>query len=322
MKISSWLLTIFLMLVLPAHAQTFPDRPITLIVPFAAGGGADAFGRLVAQYMSGPLHQPVVVENIGGAGGTLGAARGARAQPDGYTITLTGLGYVASATLYRKLPYDPIEAFEAIGMIGEVPMAIVGPKNAPAKDIVELISQIKNKTEGVTMAHGGIGSASHLCGMLLMSGLNARMSVVPYKSAAPALNDVVGGRIDVLCDQTASTISQIKGGSVKGFAVTTRARLAAIQELPALSESGIPGFELGVWSGLHAPKGTPKPVVDRLASALKVAIADPAFVRRLDELGAQVMDKELSEPAQFDKFMRDEIAKWRRMITENGTYAD
>ena len=307
---------------LPANAQTFPERPITLIVPFVAGGGADAVGRVIAQGIGGPLKQPVVVENVGGAGGTLGAGRGARAQPDGYTLTLTHLGQAASATLYRKLPFDPIDDFEPIGAIAVVPMVVVGPKNSTAKDVAELIAQIKSKKDRMTIANGGIGSGSHFCGMLFMTALKTQMQVVPYKSAAPAMNDVLGGRIDVMCDQVTTAGAQIRSGTVKGFAVTTKSRLAAMPDLPTLGESALPGFELGIWIGLSAPKGTPKPVLDRLASALKAALADPAVVKRLDEFGTQLPDKELLEPAQFKKFFRDEAEKWRPIITESGTYAD
>jgi tripartite-type tricarboxylate transporter receptor subunit TctC len=321
----SWihLTAIILALVsLPANAQTFPERPITLIVPFVAGGGADAVGRVIAQGIGGQLKQPVVVENVGGAGGTLGAGRGARAQPDGYTLTLTHLGQAASATLYRKLPYDPIDDFEPVGVIAVVPMVVVGPKNSTAKDVAELIAQIKSKKDGMTIANGGIGSGSHFCGMLFMTALKTQMQVVPYKSAAPAMNDVLGGRIDVMCDQVTTAGAQIRSGTVKGFAVTTKSRLAGMPELPTLSESALPGFELGIWIGLAAPKGTPKPVLDRLASALQAALADPAVVKRLEEFGTQLPDKELLEPAQFKKFFRDEAERWRPIITESGTYAD
>ena len=321
----SWIYLTALILTLvslPANAQTFPERPITLIVPFVAGGGADAVGRVIAQGISGQLKQPVVIENVGGAGGTLGAGRGARAQPDGYTLTLTHLGQAASATLYRKLPYDPIDDFEPIGVIAVVPMVVVGPKNSTAKDVAELIAQIKSKKDGMTIANGGIGSGSHFCGMLFMNALKTQMQVVPYKSAAPAMNDVLGGRIDVMCDQVTTAGAQVRSGTVKGFAVTTKSRLAGMPELPTLSESALPGFELGIWIGLSAPKGTPKPVLDRLASALKAALADPAVVKRLDEFGTQLPDKELLEPAQFKKFFRDEAERWRPIITESGTYAD
>jgi tripartite-type tricarboxylate transporter receptor subunit TctC len=321
----SWICSTAIILTLaslPANAQTFPERPITLIVPFVAGGGADAVGRVIGQGLSVQLKQTVVVENVGGAGGTLGAGRGARAQPDGYTLTLTHLGQAASATLYRKLPYDPIDDFEPIGVITVVPMVVVGPKNSPAKDIAELIAQIKSKKDGMTIANGGIGSGSHFCGMLFMNALKTQMQVVPYKSAAPAMNDVLGGRIDVMCDQVSTANAQIRSGNIKGFAVTTKSRLAGMPELPTLNESALPGFELGVWIGLSAPKGTPKPVLDRLASAQKAALADPAVAKRLEEFGTQLPEKELLDPAQFKKFFRDEAERWRPIITESGTYAD
>ena len=218
--------------------------------------------------------------------------------------------------------FDPIDDFEPIGAIAVVPMVVVGPKSSTAKDIVELIAQIKSKKDGMTIANGGLGSGSHFCGMLFMTALKTQMQVVPYKSAAPAMNDVLGGRIDVMCDQVTTAGAQVRSGTVKGFAVTTKARLAGIPELPTLSELALPGFELGIWLGLSAPKGTPKPVLDRLASALKEALANPAVVKRLDEFGTQPPDKELLEPAQFKKFVREEAERWRPIITESGTYAD
>jgi tripartite-type tricarboxylate transporter receptor subunit TctC len=306
----------------PASAQTFPERHITLIVPFLAGGGADAVSRVIGEGMSHQLKQAIVIENVGGAGGTIGAARGARAQPDGYTLTQTHLGQAAHATLYRKLQYDPIDDFEPIGVVAVTPMVVIGPKNSSAKDAVELIAQIKSKKDGMTIANGGIGSGSHFCGMLFMNALKTQMQVVPYKSAAPAFTDVLGGRIDVMCDQVTTAGAQVRSGTVKGFAVTTKSRLAGMPDLPTLSESGLPGFELGIWIGLAAPKGTPKPVLDRLASAMKGALADPAVVKRLDELGTLPAEKELLEPAQFKKYFREEAAKWRPIVTESGTYAD
>lgn len=317
-----WTGMLSVLIALPANAQTYPERPITLIVPFVAGGGADAVGRVIANGMSAQLKQPIVIENVGGAGGTLGAGRGARAQPDGYTLTLTHLGQAASATLYRKLPFDPIGDFEPIGVIAMVPMVVVGPKTSTAKDIVELIAQIRSKKDGMTIANGGIGSGSHFCGMLFMSALKVQMQVVPYKSAAPAMNDVLGGRIDVMCDQVTTASAQVKSGTVKGFAITTKARLPGMPDLPTLSETVLPGFELGIWIGLAAPKATPQPILEKLASAMKAALADPATATRLDEFGSQPAAKELLEPARFKKFFREEADKWRPIITESGTYAD
>jgi tripartite-type tricarboxylate transporter receptor subunit TctC len=308
--------------VLPANAQNYPERPITLIVPFVAGGGADAVGRVIANGMSAQLNQTIVVENVGGAGGTLGAARGARAQPDGYTLTLTHLGQAASATLYRKLPFDPIGDFEPIGITAVVPMVVIGPKSSSAKDIVELVAQIRSKKTGMTIANGGIGSGSHFCGMLFMSALKAQMQVVPYKSAAPAMNDVLGGRIDVFCDQVTTAGAQAKAGSVKAFAVSTKERLPGMPDLPTLNETVLPGFELGIWIGLAAPKGTPQPIIEKLASAMKAALATPEVAKRLEEFGTQPPAKELLEPARFKKYFQEEADKWRPIITESGTYAD
>jgi tripartite-type tricarboxylate transporter receptor subunit TctC len=310
------------LLALPAEAQTYPERPITLIVPFVAGGGADAVGRVIAEGISVVLKQPVVIENVGGAGGTIGAARGARAQPDGYTLTLTHLGQAASATLYRKLSYDPIGDFEPIGVVAMVPMVVVGPKNSTAKDVAELIAQIKSRKDGMTIANGGIGSGSHFCGMLFMNALKTRMQVVPYKSAAPAMNDVLGGRIDVMCDQVTTASAQVKSGSIKGFAVTTKARLPGMPDLPTLNETVLPGFELGIWIGLAAPKGTPQPIMDKLASAMKAALMDPAIIKRLDDFGTQPAEKDLLEPSKFKKYFQEEADKWRPIIIESGTYAD
>lgn len=307
---------------LPVSAQTFPERPITLIVPFVAGGGADAVARVIGNGMSAQLKQTVVIENVGGAGGTLGAARGARAQPDGYTITLTHLGQAASATLYRKLPYDPIGDFEPIGIVAVVPMVVIGPKSSTAKDITELTAQIRSKKNSMTIANGGIGSGSHFCGMLFMAALKAQMQVVPYKSAAPAMNDVLGGRIDVFCDQVTTAGAQAKSGTVKAFAVTTKARLPGMPDLPTLNETVLPGFELGVWIGLAAPKGTSQPILERLASAMKAALATPDVIKRLDDFGTQPAAKELLEPARFKKYFQEEADKWRPIIIESGTFAD
>jgi tripartite-type tricarboxylate transporter receptor subunit TctC len=305
-----------------ATAQNYPDRPITLIVPFVAGGPADAMGRVIAQGMSSALSQSIVIENLGGAGGTLGAGRAARAQPDGYTMVLTHSGQPASATLYRKLPYDPVEGFDTIGMIAEVPMAVIGKKDLPPKDARELLDLIRTAKDGVSLANGGIGSASHLCGLLFMTALQTKMHVVPYRSAAPALNDVLGGRIDVLCDQTISTTEHIKAGSVKGYATTMKTRVPTLPDVPTLHESGLPGFDLSIWYGLLVPKGTPQPVIDKLASALKAASSDAAVVKRLGEFSGQMIEWERANPGAFAKFFRAEAAKLAPVITASGSYAD
>lgn len=316
-------LAIFLFaLAASVQAQPFPTKPVTLIVPFPAGGPSDVIGRLVAQALSGPLGQQVIVENVGGAGGTLGAAKGAQARPDGYTLLLTHIGQSTSVSLYRKLPYDPVEAFDAIGMIGEVPMTIIGRKDLPPRDARELVEFIRANKTGVSYANGGTGSASHLCGLLFMSALKAEMNVVSYRGSGPALNDVLGGRIDVQCDQTTTTTGHIKGGAVKGYAVTLKSRVSSVPDLPTLHEAGLRDFELSVWYGLLAPRGLPAPVLERHAAAVKAAIADAAFSKRLVDAGAQPALDARATPQGFAAYFRAEVAKWAPIIKAAGVYAD
>src|SRR3954468_10400790 len=241
-----------------ASAQNFPARNINLIVPFAAGGPSDALARVIAQSMTTTRGQQVGIENVTGAGGTLAAAKAAQARPDGYTLLLAHIGQSASVTLYRKLPYDPVAAFDPIGLIAEVPMVVVGRKDLPPKDIGELITYIKSSKDNVTYGNGGVGSASHFCGLLFMSALQAEMTTVSYRGSAPAMLDVLGGRLDVLCDQTTTTTSHMRAATIKGYAVTMKTRVPAAPELPTLSEAGLRDFDLSVWYGLLVPKGTPK----------------------------------------------------------------
>jgi len=305
-----------------ASAQNFPARPITLIVPFAAGGPSDALARLVAQSMSATLGQQVAIENVTGAGGTLGAAKGAQSRPDGYTMLLAHIGQSASVTLYRKLPYDPVGAFDAIGLIAEVPMVVVGRKDLPPKDIGELIGFIKANKDKVTYGNGGVGSASHFCGLLFMSAVQAEMTTVSYRGSGPAMLDVLGGRVDLLCDQTTTTTSHMRSGTIKGYAVTMKARVPAAPELPTLSEAGLRDFDLSVWYGLVVPKGTPKPIADQLSAALRAAISDATVVKRLAEFGAQPVSQDRATPDTFAAFLRADVAKWAPVIKAAGVYAD
>lgn len=304
------------------HAQPYPTKPVSMIVPFPAGGPSDTLARLLAQSMAAPLGQSVTVENVGGAGGTIGSARVAQAKPDGYTTLITSVGHATSATLYRKLPYDPVESFDTIGLIAEVPMTIVARKDFAPQDTAALLTHIRANKTNVSYANAGIGSASHLCGLLLMSALKTEMNVVSYRGTAPAMNDLLGGRIDVLCDQTTNTSGPIRAGSIKAYAVTTKGRVASVAQLPSLHESGLPNFELTIWYGLFAPKGTPKQAVDQLSNAVRVAIADPALVKRLEDLGAQPVSADRTNPANFAKYLRDEVAKWAPIIKAAGQYAD
>jgi tripartite-type tricarboxylate transporter receptor subunit TctC len=305
-----------------AHAQTYPTKTITMIVPFAAGGPTDTVARLVAQSMGTKLKQQIIVENVGGAGGTIGAARVAKATPDGYTIFVHHIGHATAPSLYRKLTYNAIDSFEPVGLITDVPMTIVARGNFPAKDIKEFLSYVKANKDKVTYANAGVGSASHLCGMLFMTAIGTDLTTVPYKGTGPAMNDLLGGQVDFMCDQTTNTTSQIKSGKIKAYAVTTKNRLASMPNLPTLNESGLPGFEVAVWHGLYAPKGTPKPVIDTLASALQVALKDPNVKKRFADLGTEPVAENRATPAALRAHVQSEVARWAPIIQKAGVYAD
>ena len=306
-----------------AHAaDPYPSKPITLVVPFAAGGPTDTVARLLGQAMGDYLKQQVVVENVGGAGGTLGAGRVARADPDGYTILLHHIGHSTAPALYRKLPYNAISDFEPIGLVTDVPMTLVARKDFPAKDFKELLAYVKANKEKVTYANAGLGSASHLCGMLFMSAIQTDMTTVPYKGTGPAMNDLLGGQVDFMCDQTTNTTSQIKGGKIRAYGVTTKTRVASLPDIPTLAESGLPNFEVAVWHGLYAPKGTPKPVIAKLVQALRYALQDTTVKQRFGELGTEPVAKNRATPHALASHLKTEIAKWDPIIKKAGIYAD
>jgi tripartite-type tricarboxylate transporter receptor subunit TctC len=305
-----------------AHAQDYPAKTITMIVPFAAGGPTDTVARLVAQSMGTKLKQQIIVENVGGAGGTIGAARAAKAAPDGYTIFLHHIGHSTAPGLYRKLNYNAIDSFEPIGLVTDVPMTIVARKDFPAKDFKELLAYVKANKAKVTYANAGVGSASHLCGMLFMTAIGTDLTTVPYKGTGPAMNDLLGGQVDFMCDQTTNTTSQIKGGKIKAYGVTTKARLAAMPDLPTLSESGLAGFEVAVWHGMYAPRGTPKAIVDTLSGALQVALKDPVVKQRFADLGTEPVAENRARPEALRAFLKSEIDRWGPIITKAGVYAD
>jgi tripartite-type tricarboxylate transporter receptor subunit TctC len=305
-----------------AHAQDYPARTITMIVPFAAGGPTDTVARLVAQSMGNKLKQTIVVENVGGAGGTLGAGRAAKATPDGYTIFLHHIGQSTAPGLYRKLPYNSIDSFEPIGLVTDVPMTIVARHDFPAKDFKELLAYVKANKDKVTYANAGVGSASHLCGMLFMTAIDTNLTTVPYKGTGPAMNDLLGGQVDFMCDQTTNTTSQIKSGKIKVYGVTTKTRVPSLPTVPTLNEAGLPGFEVAVWHGMYAPKGTPKAVVDTLAGALQVALKDPVVKQRFADLGTEPVADNRARPEALRAFLKSEIDRWGPIITKAGVYAD
>jgi tripartite-type tricarboxylate transporter receptor subunit TctC len=305
-----------------ALAQGYPDRSITMVVPFAAGGPTDTVARLVAEKMSGELGQQVIVENIGGAGGTLGAGNVASAEADGYTILLHHIGMATSATLYRNLAYQPLEAFDYVGLVTEVPMTIVARKDFEPADMASLITYVKENADTLTMANAGIGAASHLCGMLFMQALEAPIVTVPYKGTGPAMTDLLGGQVDLMCDQTTNTTEQIKGGTIKGFAVTSPARLDVFPDLPTVAESGLGTMEVAIWHGIYAPKGTPAEALERLTAALQVALADQGITEKMGELGTTPVSAADATPAALQAKLETEIARWKPIIEAAGVYAD
>jgi tripartite-type tricarboxylate transporter receptor subunit TctC len=305
-----------------AMAQGYPDRSVTMVVPFAAGGPTDTVARLVAEKMSADLGQQVIVENVGGAGGTLGAGRVATAEADGYTVLLHHIGMATSATLYRNLAYDTLNAFEYVGLVTEVPMTIVARKDLEPTDMASLITYVKANADKMTMANAGIGAASHLCGMLFMQAVAAPIVTVPYKGTGPAMTDLVGGQVDLMCDQTTNTTEQIKGGTIKGYAVTTPTRLAIFPDMPTVAEAGLGAMEVSIWHGIYAPKGTPAEAVDRLSASLKVALADPGIAAKMAELGTTPSSAADATPAALKAKLETEIARWKPVIEAAGVYAD
>jgi tripartite-type tricarboxylate transporter receptor subunit TctC len=293
-----------------------------MVVPFAAGGPTDTVGRLVAERMSEELGQQILVENVGGAGGTLGAQQVADAEADGYTILLHHIGMATAPTLYRELAFDPAADFEPIGLVTEVPMTLVARADFEPTDLAGLIQYVKDNADTITMANAGIGAASHLCGMLFMQAVDAPIVTVPYRGTGPAMTELVGGQIDIMCDQTTNTTEQIQGGTIKAYAVTTPERLDLFPDLPTASEGGLTGLEVSVWHGLYAPAGTPQEALDRVQAALAAALADPEIGERLAELGTAPSSAEDATPAALEAKLSSEIERWRPVIEEAGVYAD
>ncbi len=309
-----------------AMAADFPikDKPVTIVVPFTAGGPTDRVARDLAEAMRKPLGATVVVENVAGAGGTIGANKVAKAPQDGHTVLLHHIGMATSPALYRKMPYNTMDDFEYLGMVNDVPMTLIGRPSLPANNYKELAVWVEQNKGKINLGNAGLGAASHLCGLMFQSALKVDMTTVPYKGTAPAMNDLMGGQIDLLCDQTTNTTGQIEGKTVKAFAVTTSKRLTtpALKDLPTLQESGLKGFEVTIWHGLYAPKGTPADVTAQINKALKAALKDPEFIKKQLALGAVVVNDKRSDAAEHKKFVAAEIAKWGPVIQAAGVYAD
>jgi len=305
-----------------ATAQTYPAKPVTVVVPFTAGGPTDTVARSLGQAMNKPLGQTVVIENVGGAGGTVGAARVKNAAPDGYTLLLHHIGMSTAPALYRKLAYNPQTDFEMIGLIVDVPMTMIARSDFPAKDFREFVTYVKANKDKLNLANAGLGAASHLCGLMFQSAIEADVTTVPFKGTADAMNALLGKQVDFLCDQTTNTTGQIKAGAVKAYAVTSAKRVPTLPELPTMQEGGLKGFEVGIWHGVYAPKGTPKAALDKLVAAMQEASKDAGFRTRMSELGATVYPNDQITPAALASHLKSEIEKWGPVIKKAGAYAD
>ncbi len=301
----------------------WPDKPVTLVVPYSAGGPTDVVARVLAVPMGQSLGQTVVVENTVGAGGTIAPARVAKARNDGYTILIHHMGMATAPALYKKLPYDPLKDFEYIGQVLDVPMTLLSRKDFPANNFAELLDYVKKNQEKVSLANAGIGAVSQLCGMLFMHQAGVKLTTVPYKGAGPAMNDLMGGQVDLLCDQTTQTVPVIKDGQrAKVFGVTTPQRLSSLPNIPTLDEQGLKGFDVKVWHGMYAPKGTPRDVVMAINKALNVAIKDENVKKRIAELSSDLVSPEKATPEGLRTHLQAEVARWDKVIKAAGVSAE
>jgi tripartite-type tricarboxylate transporter receptor subunit TctC len=312
------LLLLLLSPTLPALAQDYPSRPITLVVPFSAGGPGDVIARLLGSSMSTTLKQPLVIENVVGAGGTIGTNRVAKAAPDGYTLLLMHVGQATAPALYAKLPFDPVGDFAPIGMVTDVPMILVARPNFPAKDLKELVAYVRTQGDKLTYGNVGLGSASHLCGLMFMSAIETKLTAVYYKGGGPALNDVIAGHIDVYCDPATGPTPYIQAGTIPGYAITGTKRVPTLPNLPTSAEAGLPAFDVTTWYGMYAPRDTPQPILDALVDALQKALKDPALINRFAELSMIPVEEERATPAALERLLKLEIERWGRIIRDAG----
>ena len=299
-----------------AHAE-YPERAINMVVPFSAGGPTDNVARSLAEAMRPTLGQTVVVENKAGAGGTIGSSYVARAEPDGYTILLMHLGFTTAPSLYKDPGYDPFKSFEPVGLVVDVPMTVIAREDFPPNNIKELVEYVKANKDKVSLANAGIGAASHLCGTMLVDALGVDLLTIPYKGTGPAMNDLLGKQVDMLCDQTTNTTQHIKANKVKAYAVTSLKRVPTLPDLPTMDESGFKGFQVGIWHGMWVPKGTPQPVIDKLVKSLQAGLADPKFKERMAGLGAEVLESD-ANPKSLDAKVKQQVPQWAALFKKAG----
>ena len=313
---------LILCLSLSASAQSYPARPVTVVIPNAAGGPADVYGRALAVPMARHLGQALVIENIGGAGGNIGVVKVAKAAPDGYTILYHNMGMATNPALYRKLDYNPLTDFEYVGVVGYSTLLMVARRDLPVADLKEFMAYAKIQGDRVTIADAGIGGPSGLCALLFQAAIGVKFTAVSYKGTAPALNDVLGGQVDLLCDSSSTAGRHVTGGKVKALGVTSRARMTTLPLVPTLEEGGLKGFEVLPWTGMYAPKNTPRPVIDRLVAALQAGLADPDLISHYEKLGLQAASRELASSAGLQSLLAADTAKWGALIKKAGITAE
>ena len=320
MKRFAWLLAAALVLpISAAWAQAYPTKPVTMIVPFAAGGPTDIVARIVGEHMSKTLGQQVVIENVAGAGGTTGITRGKQAAPDGYTIMMGHMGtHGAAPALYPNLRYDPAKDFEQIGLAAGTPIVIVAKKDFPAANLKEFMAYVKANTAKVNQAHAGVGSVSFTTCLLLSAQLGIKPTAVAYRGTGPALNDLVGGQVDYMCDQIVNLVEQINGGAIKAYAIATAERSPVLPNVPTTKEAGMPEYQVSAWNAVFAPKGTPKEIVAKLNAALSAALDDPATRKRLLDLGSVIPDQKGRTPEALAELVTSEVARWTPILKAAG----
>jgi tripartite-type tricarboxylate transporter receptor subunit TctC len=301
-----------------AEAQDYPNRPITMVVPFAAAGPGDIIARLVAEAMRRSLGQEVIVVNAGGAGGTIGTARVAQAKPDGYTILLGHVGQSTMSSLYKTLTFDPVQSFDTIGLITDVPMTIVGKAGFEPKDLKELVTYVRARPDKINYAHSGLGSVAHLCGLMFMGATNTKMTVIPYKGGGEVTKDLLSGTIDVYCEPATGTTANIQAGKIKAYAVTTKRRVPTIPDVPTTAEAGFPEIGITTWYGLYAPKGTPAAAIDKLASALQGALKDDNVKARFAQLSMEPVPQDQATPAFLAAKLKSEVQYWSKLLKDAG----
>ena len=304
-----------------AAAQDYPTQPITVVVPVSAGGPTDTVTRLIAEPMGKELGQNIVIQNVTGAGGTVAAGQVAKAQPDGYTVLMHHIGMSTAPTLYSSLPFDPLKDFATVGLVTEVPMTIIARKDFPANTLQEMVEYLKANADKVTLANAGVGAASQLCGMLFTKQIGVELTTVPYQGTGPALTDLIGGQVDIMCDQTTNTTGQILGGEVKAYAVTAEERLSNLPDVPTTAEAGLGDFQLRIWHGLYVPAGTDDAIVQKLSGALQAALKDQNVIDRFTELGTTPVAQDRATPAAHTETLSSQIELWAPIIKAAGVAA-